>query len=150
MLLFLFIPSLLVMIAGCEQRAPLVYVLESPQSVTLTPSASSLSVRQGETVVLRVARRSSARWKQIPRDQLQPGQCWVYRPPAELEEEVAHSVEWEVVPNNAVMFDPAFRMDHSRRVTMMVKGTIRLTPSSDVKCEADRVVEGPPIQIEVS
>jgi hypothetical protein len=138
----------LVVIAGCEQRAPMVYVLESPQSIELTASASPLSVRQGETVVLRVERRTSGKWKQIPRDELKAGQCWVYRPPAESE--VADNVQWEVVPEDAVQFNAEYRMDHTKAATMMAKGTITLTPRSAVKCEADRVVEGPPIQIEVS
>lgn len=146
----LLIGALLAVVAGCEQRAPLVYVLESPQSITLTPSASPLGVRQGETMVLRVERRTSGRWKQVPRDELNAGQCWVYRPPAESKDEVADNVHWEVVPENAVRFNTEYRMDHTQIATMLVKGTIKLTPISAVKCEEDRVVAGPSIQIEVS
>jgi hypothetical protein len=149
-LLQLLISTLLAVVAGCEQRAPLVYALESPQSVTLTSSSSSLSVPQGETVVLRVERRTLGKWKQIPRNELKPGQCWLYRPPPEVESEVADNVEWEVVPENGVWFNREYRMDHTRIATMTVKGTIKLTPRSAVKCEPDRVVEGPSIQIEVS
>jgi hypothetical protein len=141
---------LLTLLAGCEQRAPMVYVLESPQSIELTASASPTSVQQGETVVLRVARRTSGKWKQVSRDELNAGQCWVYRPPAESEDEVAHEVQWAVVPENAVRFSTEYQMDHTRVATMMVKGTIELTPISAVKCEAERIVEGPSIRIEVS
>ena len=61
--------------AGCEQRSPMVYVLDGPQDVTLTVSASATEVKAGETVVLHAQRRSVGKWQQIPRDQLTPGQC---------------------------------------------------------------------------
>jgi hypothetical protein len=141
---------LLGIITGCEQRGNLVYVLEEPQSVTLTASASALSVQQGETVVLRAERRTSGKWKQIPLNEVSSGQCWVYLPPAELEAAVADGVQWEVVPEDAVAFKPEYRMDHAKIATMNVKGTITLKPLSPVKCEPDRVVEGPSIRIEVS
>jgi hypothetical protein len=135
--------------AGCEQQSPMVYVLESPQEVTLTSSVSSTAVKQGETVVLRVQRRAVGKWKQIPRDQLTPGQCWLYTPPPELEQEVADNVTWEVVPDNAVEFDTTYRMDHTRHAVMKLPGRIRLTPLSPVRCEKDRLAEGPTIRIEV-
>jgi hypothetical protein len=137
-------------LSGCEQRAPLVYVLESPQSVELTASASASTVQQNETVTLRVQRRTSGTWKQIPRDTLRPGQCWVYRPPAAAETEVADNVQWEVVPEDSVRFNGEFRMDHTKIATMRHKGRIRLTPISSITCEPDRTVRGPPIEIEVS
>jgi hypothetical protein len=142
--------ALLGMITGCEQRSNLVYVLEEPQSVTLTASASALSVQRGETVVLRAERSASGKWKQIPLSEVRSGQCWVYMPPAELDIEVADGVHWEVMPEGAVAFNPEYRMDHTKIATMNVKGTITLKPLSPVKCEPDRVVEGPSIQIEVS
>jgi hypothetical protein len=136
--------------SGCEQQQPTVYVLEGPQDITLTSSASATNVPVGETVVLHVKQRAVGKWKQIPRDQLTPGQCWLYTPPPEVEEEVAHSVEWEVHPENAVRFDATFRMDHTRVATMMVRGRITLRPLTTVRCEKDRVEEGPPIRIEVN
>ena len=146
----LLMPIPIMLLTSCEQRAPQVYVLESPQSITLTASASPTSVQQGGTVVLRVARRTSGKWKQVSRDELKAGQCWVYRPPPESEDEVAHDVQWAVVPENAVRFNTDYQMDRTRGATMMVKGTIELTPVSTVKCEGDRVVEGASIHIEVS
>ena len=142
--------ALLTSLAGCEQRAPMVYVLTAPQSVTLAPSATPRSVRQGETVVLSVKRRIEGTWTQIPRDQLKPNQCWVYRPPAQTEEEAADNVEWEMVPENAVWLNQEYRMDHTRIATTRRKGTVTLKPRSPVKCEPDRVIEGPTIQIEVT
>jgi hypothetical protein len=121
--------------AGCEQRSPMVYVLDGPQDVTLTVSASATEVKAGETIVLHAKRRSVGKWQQIPRDQLTQGQCWLYTPPPEVEEEVADNLEWEVHPENAVRFDTTFRMDHT------------LTA---VRCEKDRVEEGRPIHIEVT
>ena len=58
--------------------------------------------------------------------------------------------EWVVAPENAVRFDTTFRMDHKRIGTVMQTGTIVLTPYSAVRCEKDRVVEGPALQIESS
>jgi hypothetical protein len=140
----------LALASGCEQRAPMVYVLEGPQDVTLTASASESKVRPGESVVLRVERRTVGQWKQIPRDRLRPGQCWQYRPPPELEPEVADNVEWQTEPKNAVSFNTEFRMDHKRIATMRIQGTIKLIPISAVPCEPDRVVEGTPLEVEVS
>ncbi|HKR33833.1 MAG TPA: hypothetical protein VJT10_03290 [Steroidobacteraceae bacterium] len=135
---------------GCKQQSPMVYVLASEQEVTLTSSASASSVKQGEQVVLRVQRRAVGQWKQIPRDQLTPGQCWLYTPPPELEPEVADRMEWEVIPDRGVEFDATFRMDHTRIAVMVVAGSYKLTPYSPVTCEKDRVVQGPTIEIEVS
>jgi hypothetical protein len=136
--------------AGCEQQQPMVYVLEGPQEVTLTSSASATQVKQGESVTLHVERRITGKWKQVPRDQVTPGQCWLYTPPPEFEQEVADNVEWVAAPEEAVRFDGTFRMDHTRIATMMRTGTIVLTPYSAVRCEKDRVVEGPALRIEVS
>jgi hypothetical protein len=147
--MFLVAASIAIM-AGCEQRGPVVYVLESPQSIALTASASASKVRQGETVVLHVERRTSGKWKQITRDQLTPGQCWVYRPPPDVEPEVAHSIQWGVVPEGAVQFHTEYQLDQTRVATVRVKGKIELTPVSTAKCEDGRSVVGPTIEIEGS
>jgi hypothetical protein len=148
--LFTFLSAGLVLTAGCKGQEPMVYVLASEQQVTLTPSASATKVKRGEQIQLRVQRRSVGQWKQVPRDQLTRGQCWLYTKPPELEEEVADNVEWQVAPELAVQFDTAFRMDHKRIATMVRTGTIVLTPLSAVRCEKDRVVEGPALKIEVT
>jgi hypothetical protein len=148
--LFTFLSAGLALTAGCKGQEPMVYVLASEQQVTLTPSASATKVKRGEQVQLHLQRRSVGQWKQIPRNQLTPGQCWLYTQPPELEEEVADNVEWQVSPELAVQFDATFRMDHTRIATMMRTGTIVLTPLSAVRCEKDRVVEGPALKIEVT
>ena len=140
----------LALATGCKGQEPMVFVLAAEQQVTLTSSASTTRVKQGEQVVLHLQRRTVGEWKQIPRDQLTPGQCWLYTPPPELEPEVADNAEWQVQPENAVRFDTTFRMDHTRIATMMQTGTIVLTPFSAVRCEKDRVVEGPAVRIEVT
>jgi hypothetical protein len=145
----LVIPAALAL-AACEQQKPLVYVLEAPQEVTLTPSASVSSVPQGAPVELRVQRRTSGKWRQVRLDEVRAGQCWLYRPPPESEAEVADNVHWRIVPENAVRFTAEVRMDHTRQARMLRKGTVTLTPRSAVACEKDRVVEGPSIQIEVT
>jgi hypothetical protein len=138
------------LVSGCEQKQPLVYVLEGTQEVTLTASASATTVRVGEPVVLHAQRRTVGKWKQIPRDQLTPGQCWLYTAPPELEQEVAGSIDWEVLPNNAVRFDNAVRMDQTRVATMLVRGRVTLRPLTTVRCEKDRIEEGSPIRFEVN
>jgi hypothetical protein len=145
----LLIPTLSA-VAGCEQQGRMVYVLQEPQSVTLTASASPSTVQRGETIVLHVERRTMGKWLQIPLKDALPGQCWVYQPPQESEPEVADSVQWEVVPEESLTFNREYRLDHTRIATMNVKGTITLTPISPLKCEADRVVRGPSIVVEVS
>jgi len=144
------VPALLALMAGCDQRGPTVYVLESPQTIVLTASASASKVQRGETVVLHVARRTTGKWKQIPRDQLVRGQCWVYRPPVEVEPEVARSIEWEVDPEGAVSFHKEYQLDGTRMATLPIKGKIKLTPLSGAVCEGDRGVAGQPIEIEVT
>lgn len=144
------IPGALVALAGCEQRGPTVYVLDGEQEVQLNASASASTVKQGETVVLHVEQRTTGKWKQIPRAELTPGQCWVYRPPVEVEPEVAHSVQWEVIPEGAVEFHQEYQLDQSRVATMMTKGKVQLTPIGKVKCEEGRAAVGSTIEIEVT
>jgi hypothetical protein len=146
----LFIVLFSAFFAGCEQQSPMVYVLEGPQDVKLTASASAKTVKVGENVTLHVERRITGKWKQIPRDDLTQGQCWLYTPPPEVEAEVADNVEWDVYPDGAVEFDMTFRMDHTRIATMMQKGRITLRPRTAVRCEKDRVEEGRAILIEVA
>jgi hypothetical protein len=136
-------------LAACQKQTKMVYVLEEPQSVALTASASAQSVRMGEAVVLHAQRTTTGKWKQVPLESVTRGQCWVYQPPVESGLEVADAIEWDVYPDGAVLFRAEYRMDHTRVVTTDMQGTIKLTPRSTVKCEPDRVVEGAPIQIEV-
>lgn len=146
----LFMAGVCGVLSGCGKASKTVYVLEEPQTVTLTPSASLSSVQQGADVVLHVERRTRGKWKQTPLEAVGPGQCWVYRPPPEVEAEVADKVEWQVIPEGAVSFNREYRLDHTKIATMRVPGTVTLTPRSAVPCEPDRVVEGPAISIEVS
>lgn len=136
------------LLGGCEPRENLVYVPDGPQTIELIPSASERSVEQGASIVLSVQRRTSGKWKQVPLSEAR-GKCWVYRPPPEYEPEVAHSLQWVVDPEGSVDFSREYRFDQARVATMPVKGTIRLTPLSEVTCEPDRKVEGPPLTIEV-
>ena len=143
--------ALLVMVTGCGQRGSLVYVLEEPQSVTLTASASAVSVQQGETVVLRVERRTSRKWQtdSAERSALRAmlgvsAACGNRKPPRPT------AFSGRSCRRTRSRSPRKYRMDHTKIATMNVKGTITLTPLSPVKCEPDRVVEGPSIQIEVS
>ena len=147
----LFVPAILALVAGCgEQRGPTVYVLEGQQSVELKASASLLKAPPGGQVVLHVERRSTGQWKKIGRNELKPGQCWVYRPPVELEPEVAADVQWAVEPENALEFHSEYQLDKTRIVTVRAGGKISLTPLSKVQCEEGRVVEGNTIEIDAS
>jgi hypothetical protein len=144
--LFLFVP--LIMVAGCEQKPKLVYMPDGPLTVTLNASASASSVQQGDTVVLSVERRTTGNWKQVPVNEAR-GQCWFFARPPETEPQVADAVQWAVDPENSVTFNAEYRFDHARLATMNVKGTVRLTPVSEIPCEADRRVEGPTLEIVV-
>jgi len=136
--------------AACDQQKPLVYVLEGPQTVELTATASAVVVPRGDKVELHVQRRTSGQWRQVRLDEVSTGQCWLYRPPPESEAEVAGEVRWKVSPENAVKFDPTVRLDKVRTARMATQGKITLTPVSTVPCEPNRTVEGPPILIEAS
>lgn len=147
----LFVPAILAVVAGCgEQRGPTVYVLDGQQSVELKASASLLKVPPGGQVVLHVERRTTGQWKKIGRNELTPGQCWVYRPPVELEPEVAADVQWAVEPENALEFHSEYQLDKTRIATVRAGGKISLTPLSTVKCEEGRIVEGAAIEIDAS
>lgn len=147
----LLIPAVLGLVSGCgEQRGPNVYVLDGQQTVELKASASPMKVQPGGQVVLHVERRTTGPWKKISRNELAPGQCWVYRPPVEVEPEVAHSVQWEVVPENAVEFHAEYQLDQSRVATVHASGKVSLTPLDKVKCEEGRVVAGNTIEIDAS
>lgn len=147
----LLVPALVALVAGCgEQRGPYVYVLEGQQAVELKASASPTKVQPGGQVVLHVERRTTGQWKKVSRGELAPGQCWVYRPPVEHEPEVAHSVQWEVIPENAVEFHSEYQLDQSRVATVRASGKISLTPLDKVKCEEGRVVAGNTIEIDAS
>lgn len=146
----LLVVTTLIGLSACgKQGSKMVYVLEEPQQVTLTVSASPETVSHGESVTLHAERRATGKWKRIPMDQVTQGQCWVYQIPDEVEPEVADSIEWEVIPDAAVAFKPEYRLDHKRIVTTDRAGRITLIPRTTVKCETDRIVEGTPIQIHV-
>src|SRR5690606_9684984 len=144
----LYLPLLLAFLAGCEQQAKLVYVPDGPLTVTLIPSASADRVKQGETVALHVERRTSGQWKQVPLTEAR-GQCWFHTRPPESEPEVAAIVRWSVEPENSVTFNTDYRFDRVRLARMDLKGTIKLTPVSEVPCEPERMVQGTTLEIEV-
>lgn len=146
----LFLPALLAL-AGCgEQRGPTVYVLDGQQSVELKASASPAKVAPGGQVVLHVERRTTGQWKKIGRNELTPGQCWVYRPPVDVEPEVAADVQWAVEPENAMEFHSEYQLDKTRIATVRAGGKISLTPLSKVQCEEGRIVEGNAVAIDAS
>jgi len=145
-----FVIAMLIALSACDkQGSKMVYVLEEPQQVTLTASASAERVGRGESVTLHAERRSIGKWKRIPMDQVTQGQCWVYQIPEEVEPEVADSIEWEVIPDGSVLFKPEYRLDHKRIITTERMGRITFVPRTTVKCEADRIVEGAPLVIHV-
>src|ERR671910_539822 len=86
-------------------------------------------------VVLHVEQRTPGQWRKVGRNELPPGQCWVYRPPVEVEPEVAADVQWAVEPENAVEFHSEYQLDKTRVATVRAAGKISLTPLSKVKCE---------------
>ena len=136
--------------AGCSSEPEFVYILEAPQTVELTASASSNRVRAGESLVLHVERKTKGLWKRIPMSERAPDQCWMERPPPEFEAEVADNVRWDVTPPGSVRFNIDIREDHTRLVFMDSVGQFTLTPSTALWCEPGRAVTGQSLRVEVS
>ncbi len=141
--------AVLLLISGCDREPEFVYVLEAPQTVALSVSASAMKVTAGEPVVLHASRRTSGTWKRIANKERKPDQCWMVRPPPEAEDEVADNLHWETSPAEAARFNTDFRADHTRSVTFASPGTFTLASSSAVWCELGRSVAASPLQIEV-
>ncbi len=139
----------LLMAAGCSQEPTVVYVLQAPQTVSLVASALSVSVAVDEPVVLSVQRETAGQWKQIPRAQLAPDQCWMARPPPGSEKEVADNLHWTVQPEGIARFNTDLRADRTRQVRFSTTGTFTLTASSSVWCEFGRSVAATGIRVEV-
>ena len=127
-------------LCACSGERDLVYVpVDAPQA-EVTVRASSAEVGVGEVVVLHAQRRYRAEWKQVPRHTLTPAQCWMQRPPPDLEPEVADNLRWQVSVPSAATFNTAPRPDRAREVVFSAPGEYVLNASSAVWC-------GPPAGI---
>lgn len=138
-----------VVLQACDRMPEFVYVLEAPQVVELTASASSPSIAVGEPVVLYAERRTRGSWLRIPSRDLKPGQCWMAALPPEHEAAVSDNLHWRVEPDGAATFNADFRSDHTRTVVLSKPGVFTLTPSTAVWCEPGRTVVTTPLRIEV-
>ncbi len=139
----------LLLTSSCDREPAFVYVLEAPQTVSLSASTSATTVAAGEPIVLHAARRTTGTSKRIAMKDRRPDQCWMSQPPPESEDEVADNLRWEATPATAAQFNTDFRADHTRSVTFASPGTVTLASSSSVWCEPGRSVNGSLLQIEV-
>ena len=142
--------SLLAVLQGCDDGPPrLVYVLQAPQSVELTASASNIRVKSGTPFVLHATRKTQGDWKQIPSRDLASDQCWMAAVPKAEEPEVADNVLWRVEPALGVQFNADFRPNRTREVTVVHPGTYTFRASNGVWCEPGRTVSAAPFQVTV-
>jgi hypothetical protein len=138
------------LLQGCERTPEFVFVLNAPQTVGLTASASTLSARVGEPVVLYAERKTQGSWTRIPSKELKPHQCWVAALPPEREAAVADNIHWIVEPEGGAVFNIDVRPDHTRTVVLSKPGVFTLTPGTSVWCEPGRSVPASPLRIEAT
>jgi hypothetical protein len=138
------------LLQGCDRTPEFVFVLNAPQTVGLAASASTLSARVGEPVVLYAERRTEGSWTRIPSKELKPDQCWMAALPPEREAAVADNLHWRVEPEGAAVFNIDVRPDHTRTVVLSKPGVVTLTPSTSVWCEPGRSVAASPLRIEAT
>jgi hypothetical protein len=138
------------LLQACDRTPESVFVLNAPQTVRLTASASTLSARAGEPVVLYAERKTQGSWTRIPSKELKPDQCWVAALPPERETAVADNIHWVVEPEGEAVFNIDVRPDHTRTVVLSKPGIFTLTPSTSVWCEPGRSVPASPLRIEAT
>lgn len=134
-------------LSACDRAPREVYVPVSEPEVELRVRASALEVSVGEPVVLYAERWNRGDWKRIERRELDDGQCWLRRPPAHHEEEVADNLRWEAIPSRGVRFNTNDRSDHARSVVFEEPGRYLLRSSSGIWCSLESVANGKPLEI---
>jgi len=146
---FAFLMVLLSALTGCDQMPEFVFILEFPQTVVLTTTASPLRVHIGDKVVLSAQRVTKGIWKRIPSKLLTPEQCWMAAIPPERESEVADNLHWVVNQSDSAKYNTDFRPDHTRAVTMSAAGMFSFSASTSIWCEPGRTITAPPLRVEV-
>lgn len=121
-------------LSACSGEPELVFVPVSPPRIALSVSASAVDVVVGEKVVLKAERRYHAEWKQVHRKSLAPEQCWVVRPPPDVEPEVADNLSWQASVPTAARFNTSLRPDRAREVVFSEPGEFVLSSISAVWC----------------
>lgn len=134
---------LALLLCACSGDSDLVYVPVAPPQVELSVSASSVEVAVGDVVVLRAQRRYRAEWKQVSRRSLAQDQCWLPRPPPDVEPEVADNLTWQASEPAAARFNTSPRPDRAREVVFSEPGEYVLRSRSVVWC-------GPPAGVRAS
>lgn len=138
------------LLQGCDRTPEFVFVLNAPQTVELAASASTLSTRVGDPVVLHAERKTRGSWTRIRSRELKPDQCWVAALPLEREAAVADNLHWVVEPEGAAVFNTDVRPDRTRTVVLSKPGVYKLTPSTSLWCEPGRAVRASPLRIEAT
>jgi hypothetical protein len=126
-----------------------VYVLDAPQSVELTASASANNVKAGVPFVLHATRRTQGLWTRIESKNLKPDQCWMALIPPTREPEVADNVRWHASPSPGVKFNTDIRPNRTREVTVASPGMYTFTASYEPWCEPGRTVTATPVTVVV-
>lgn len=146
------IPALTIVafLAGCDRTPAYVYVLEAPQSVELSASASAQTIKMGTSVVLHAQRKTQGVWKRIASKDLKSDQCWIAAEPPTEEREVADNVLWRAEPASAAKFNTDFRPDRTREVTFAEPGVYILMSSTGAWCELGRQESAAPITVTVA
>jgi len=137
----------LLSLPGCDRTPRFVYVLQAPQSVELSASASASTVTAGTPFVLHGSRTSHGVWKRIESKDLLPDQCWIAEIPPENEPEVADNLLWRVKPADGVKFNTDFRTNRTREVTVSNPGTYTFVSSSGPWCERGRTITAAPFTV---
>jgi hypothetical protein len=140
---------LLAPLTACDSGPRNVYVPVAPPQVELDVSASPPEARVGEPVKLHVVRHYRGAWKQVARQSLKEGQCWLQHPPPAAEKEVADNVQWIPFPPEGVSFNSGFRRDHVREAIFSRPGVYVLQPRSSVWCGSGNPTIGPSLKVVV-
>jgi len=128
--------GLLATMTGCSDVPPVVFVPGSTFRESLFVASESglrASVAVGEPLILH-AERISGPWRQISRDSLPAGACWLRSAPPEYEPNVAANVRWEVAPDGSATFNVSPRDDGTRDVRFSEPGQYRVMATSASAC----------------
>ncbi len=112
-------------------------------SLDLEPGST---IRVGEPVRL-LATRETGPWVEVASRSLPEGDCWLTRPPAPVEPDVASNVRWDVDPPGMARFDVGHGAIRTRTVAFEKAGRYRLQATSASWC--GEPFPAAPIEIEV-
>ena len=122
------------LISSCNPEPQFVFVTETQSSASLNIGASSVSVSQGEEILLSASRENHGSWLEVPRKSLSADDCWMVEPPSPYEEQVAGNVKWILTPAENGTFNLGLRKDGKRSLVISEPGAYELIAISSVWC----------------